>query len=138
MTIVYYAHPIDQATGETNPVLDICQRAMHEAVVVFDPATAWTVDGCLPHPDVQKTNMRVMHCCDVVLVAAPSGVPTIGVWLEAHEAAGANQRVVIVTDITDSWPLSWLEAKQNCTVIDLTQAYNEPDAIQMVRQELLK
>ena len=135
-TNVYYAHPIDQVPvgeltvgfGEPTPiregnrVIDVIGQALRqlEDAVVFDPAKAWQILNCEPNSSVQLANMRLIETSiDVVLVAAPVGVPTIGTWLEVNKAIHFSKQVVIVTDISGSWALEYLATLQNVSVVYL-------------------
>ena len=140
-TNVYYAHPIDQAetqhirvrnedqsaivrkeVSSTSRVLDVIGQALRqlEDAVVFDPAKAWQILNCEPNSSVQLANMRLIETSiDVVLVAAPAGVPTIGTWLEVNKAIHFSKQVVIVTDISGSWALEYLATLQNVSVVYL-------------------
>lgn len=135
-TVVYFAHPIDQVPvgelsvdgGEPTPireasrVLDVIDAALRQVddTIVFDPARAWFVKDCGPSSVLQVANMRLIESTvDVVLVAAPAGVPTIGTWLEVEQALKYDKRVVIVTDISGSFALEYLATRADCSVVYL-------------------
>ncbi|QOC55753.1 deoxyuridine triphosphatase [Gordonia phage Archimedes] len=124
-TLIYYAHPIDQSTGSENlrRVDDAIKSALGQLdqFVLFDPGHAWKIsDAADPDSSIQLANMRLIaNSVDVVLVAAPAGVPTIGTWLEVMHALDCRKQVVIVTDISRSWALEYLATKENCNVVSL-------------------
>lgn len=121
--MVYYAHPIDQAStdGPANTVVRATDEVLATAldVAVYSPSNAWSASGLTPpNHRLQDVNMMALHGADVMVVALPAGVPTLGVPIEMHIALERLRLPVIVhTDLTHSWVLAWLVQQGDLRVV---------------------
>lgn len=108
--ILYYAHPIDQATTTNSGVEKI---ASQRGVVLFDPAGGWRVPpGAQPQPEMQQANLDVLRRCDGVIAYLDQRVLSIGVTIELVEAHNHGIPALVYGDLKPSWALTYLGIEQ--------------------------
>lgn len=108
MTAIYYAHPVDYASGVYQELYDEIEKRLVEAgAVVYTPARAWQHDG-KPRPGVQRGNLAVLGVSDGMLAVWPSSQVSVGVPIEILMALQSGRRVALVTDFENSWVFSYL------------------------------
>lgn len=98
--LVYFAHPIDQATQPMRVINEIRGALNQAAVSFYRPAAAFTLNHATM-PDlasVQLTNVAAQFECDALLAWLPSGVPTLGVPAEIERSISFGKPTVILTD----------------------------------------
>lgn len=101
--LVYFAHPIDQATlseRHSDAINDIQALMLRAGVSTYRPAGAFTVAGA-PLSDLEiidRINQCALPAADALVAWLPAGVPTLGVPAEIENALRWNKPTVILTD----------------------------------------
>lgn len=109
MTSIYYAHPVDYATGIYQDLYaEVQEQLVKAGAVVYTPARAWDHDGTA-RPGLQRGNIAVLGTCDGMLTVWPSSQVSVGVPIEMLLALQSGRRVALITDFENSWVLSYLE-----------------------------
>lgn len=108
MTCIYYAHPVDYATGLYEELYkQVEEQLVNAGAVVYTPTRAWQHDGT-PRPGLQRGNLAVLGVSDGMVAVWPSSQVSVGVPIEILMALQSGRRVALVTDFKDSWVLSYL------------------------------
>ncbi len=110
---VYLAYPIDQRGPALLTYLfeqiEAFKQGLAEAAAcawVFDPGDAFSVSPkAQPDDSIALINRAAATNADAVAVFLPRGVPTIGVPMELDRALAQGKRVLLFTDVEESWML---------------------------------
>lgn len=110
---IYIAYPIDQRAPASLTFLfnqiENFKQAMAELGGygwIFDPGDAFKVNmDATPDDGIALINRAAAVNADAVAVFMPRGVPSIGVPMELDRALAQGKRVMLFTDVGESWML---------------------------------
>lgn len=112
MTTAYLASPID-LHGDPTLIEDLRRdwvQTLYEMgfSAVFNPASAWGINPAAdPDPGLQQMNLAALDAATALVAILPTGVPTLGVPLEIHQATSRGKPTLVVGPTQASWTLAW-------------------------------